>query len=74
MRLRSRPACCLLAAIAYLGIALGHFSAVLPAPATLLPENPHLDETFTQQLDPAHVQELLEDHEISLVHDHLRLT
>jgi len=48
MRLRSRPACYLLAAIAYLGIAVWHFSAVLPAPATLLPENRHLAEPFLQ--------------------------
>jgi hypothetical protein len=48
MRLRSRLSRTLLVALAYLGIAAWILSPVLRAPATLLPENPHLDETFTQ--------------------------
>jgi hypothetical protein len=45
---RSWTICSLLAATVYLALALWHFRAVLPAPATLLPENPYLDESFTR--------------------------
>jgi hypothetical protein len=38
---RPRTICLVAAAIAYLAVALWNFRAVLPAPATLLPENPH---------------------------------
>jgi hypothetical protein len=33
--------------IAYLVVALWNFRAVLPAPATLLPENPHVGDSYT---------------------------
>jgi len=45
---RSRIACSVLAATAYLAVALWSFRAVLPAPATLLPDNPYLDPAFTK--------------------------
>jgi hypothetical protein len=43
---RPRTVCLVAAAIVYLGVALWNFRAVLPAPATLLPENPHLDADY----------------------------
>ncbi|MBM4245736.1 MAG: hypothetical protein FJ148_18345 [Deltaproteobacteria bacterium] len=43
---RSRAASFLAAAIVYLGVALWQFRAVLPGPATLLPENPHVGDTY----------------------------
>jgi hypothetical protein len=43
---RPRNACLVAAAIAYLLVALWNFRAVLPAPATLLPENPHLTAAY----------------------------
>lgn len=43
MRRRTSICCSLLAALAYLAIAAWSFRTVLPAPATLLAENPHLD-------------------------------
>ena len=43
---RPRTVCLVAAAIAYLAIALWSFRAVLPAPATLLPENPHLEDAY----------------------------
>ena len=39
---RSRTACLVAAATAYLAVASWNFRAVLPAPATLLPENPRV--------------------------------
>lgn len=48
MRSRSWIACSVLAAIAYLAIALWNFRAVLPEPATRLPENPHLSDAYTR--------------------------
>jgi len=43
---RSRAACLIAAAIVYLAVALWQLRAVLPDPATLLPENPHVGDTY----------------------------
>ena len=48
MRRRSWVSCSLLAAIAYLSIAAWNFRGVLPAPATLLPENTHVGAEYSQ--------------------------
>lgn len=43
---RSRTVCLVAAALAYLVVALWNFRAILPAPATLLPEKQQPDETY----------------------------